>query len=187
MDVLRVREEGLVLLAVGAGAHSQGHAPARELVQGRHLLGRDDHVAHREHQDARAEPEPRRARGHVGEGDERLVEVGRVGELALHVALGAHVVVAPHGIVAEPLAEERGGQDVRGPREGDRVHHALDAGGDVHAEAQRHRISFQAGDSSRPMRVTCSTKSTPGRPSAGACHDTPRASRPAPRPPPSRP
>ena len=157
--VARVGMERLVLLAVGAGADAQDDAPAGELVERGHLLGEHGHRAHRQHDDAGGEADALGARGHVRERDQRLVEVRRVGPLALDVALGGHVVVAPDGVEPDALGEERGGQDVLRAGEGHRVHHALDARGDVDAEPHARVVtSFQMGPSVRPMRATCSRR-----------------------------
>src|SRR5438128_5766183 len=159
VHVLRIGEERLVLLAVGARADAEDHTPARELVERGHLLGEHRYAAHRKHDDAGRDPELRRPRGDVAESDERLVEVRRLGELALDVALGRHVVVAPDRVVAEPLTEHCRGKDVRRPREGDRVHHPFDTRRDVNAELQRHRMSAQKGTSVSPIRASCPTRS----------------------------
>ena len=72
-----VGRERLVLLAIGAGAHAQDHAAARELIERGDLLGQHRHRAHGQHDDAGGQANALGARGHVGERDQRLVEVRR--------------------------------------------------------------------------------------------------------------
>src|SRR4029434_1186733 len=101
----------------------------------------------------------------------RLVEVGGLRELALHVALRRHVVVAPHGVGAQALAEEGGGEGVGRPRERHRIHHALDARGDVDAEAESHDAYFlQASVSAANTRSGMSLPARPGL--ARTCRST---------------
>jgi hypothetical protein len=71
----RVGADGGELLAQPADADAEDDAPARQRIERRDQLRRDDRVAVRQHVHADAEPHARRRRRQIRERHERLVEL----------------------------------------------------------------------------------------------------------------
>ena len=81
--VAHVEAEAVELDLAGTAAEPQDHAPAREMVEHRDLLGHPHRVVPRQHHDHRAQPHVPGAARHVGE---ELHDVGAhrvVGEVVL--------------------------------------------------------------------------------------------------------
>ena len=125
----------LELLAIGAQAHAEDDAAAREAVERGRLLGQQHGIAQRQHDEGGAEVHAARVGAHRGQRDERFVEARRVAPLLAHVRRGRHVIVAPHAVVAEALGGLREAHEVLRPRERHGIHEALGARGQLHAEA----------------------------------------------------
>ena len=70
--LLERHADGVELAPVPARRHAHEQPAVREKVHARKLLGEDDGIAHRQHQDAGAELDPAGARGDGGQQRERL-------------------------------------------------------------------------------------------------------------------
>ena len=79
--------------------------PARQVVQGRQFLRERQRMAHRQHDDAGAEPHPLGHRGDPGQGQHRIVEQRRARKLRPR-----HDDVLADPDVAEPHSPRRGGR-----------------------------------------------------------------------------
>lgn len=75
--------EACELVVAIAFADAEIEAPARQEIEGRDLLGQQHRIVPRQHQDRRAEPQPRRARREVGQQRERGGELADLREVML--------------------------------------------------------------------------------------------------------
>jgi hypothetical protein len=109
--------------------------PPGEVVESRNLLGQEHRIAQGKGDHRRAEMQARGVGAHGGQGDENLVEAGRIAPLRPHVRGRGDVVVAPHPVVAQLLSRPGEADEVGRRREGHGVHQPLRAGRELDADA----------------------------------------------------